>query len=369
MISKKKHLCIAIVALLLLVARCLTLSAQPYPEATWGTQSFGWVAQRGGDSCNDVWFCCDYAMDEPIGNAHIDVLTMGWTEVFVNGRNIDRSVLTPIATDSASAIVRLSYDITRFLIQGLNTVAINYAPRQSHCSGCEACRTDRFDASLDEDDNCDNPFDTANNERVGMLQGRSNMKNSEKESTSLPQGQISVRLYGTNDIGDDFEYFSGAGWLCHTGNRRLTKDGGELIDGRAAVYRKGFHDSNIDEWASSIETAMPAAPMQQDAAQEASGYMIDQIYRPRYEGYRGGHYTYRVEQPMLGFIRITLRDCRRGSHIKAKGMRYICSGEIDEQAYPKFTLQPIDTFSVVGDADFTRDNIYTIEALSLQTSR
>jgi len=199
-----------------------------------------WIAQQGGDGCHDVWFCHSYYFGELPDEAHIEIATAGWAEVFVNGRNIDNALLWPSSQKEASVAVMTDHDITRFMRRGVNSIAIDYAPRANRCGGCGQCRTEDFDRLLLSDSCISEPMDSLCCPRT---------------ATSMPAGQLALRFYGVYADSTEFSSRADSTWLCHDGSRVLTTDGGEMIDSRKAEHRAGRLSTAIaDGWTAAIVT-------------------------------------------------------------------------------------------------------------------
>ena len=79
-----------------------------------------------------------------------------------------------------------------------------------------------------------------------------------------------------------------------------------------------------------------------------------------------------VTHPSLGrlagkeLVRVTLRGCRRGERISIGGLDYVCSGEIDEQAYSRFSPRMHGDVVVEGDQWFRPEQIQQVEAICMK---
>lgn len=334
-------------------ATAVQAQSATFTHPSWHNAQQKWISQQCGDACHDVWFCRDYYFDELPDEADIEVSTAGWAEIFVNGRNIDRALLSPYKSDEGSEAVRIRYNVRRFLRQGNNTVAIDYAPRSTKCSGCRLCSISDFDQTMDSIGYADEVIDT--------------VCHSPKSAEQLT-GQLAVSLYGIYPDSTSFAFTSDSSWQCHVGRRRLTADGGEIIDSRLPEFRFGRLTSDgLSDWTAAIVT--PNQPsMAIDSTENAgSGWMLKGTIDATFSGSSHGALTYNFSKKgFFGFARITLRDCHRGQMIKAGSLRYICNGNIDEQATAKFTPRIIQTISVMGSGDFSKSNVYMMEGVELR---
>lgn len=324
-----------------------------FGHALWAADAPQWISQPGGDSCHDVWFSHSYYFDELPDEAYIEITTAGWAEIFVNGRNISNALLWPSVDSTAEAAVCTGFDIGRFMCQGVNRIAVDYAPKRSGCSGCEQCSASRFGLLMAADSCPGEPVDTLCHY---------------KQSATQPKGQIALRFYGVYPDSTEFESRTDSTWQCHDGRRTLTDDQGELIDSRKAEYRMGrLSSSDIAGWTAAIITPIAPADTIIRTGVSASGLFLENIIEPTFGGSENGCLIYNFgKKGFVGLLRLTLRDCQRGQMIQAGKLRYICSGDIDEQAYSKFTPQPIPSVGISGSHDFSRSNIYMIEGVELK---
>ena len=89
------------------------------------------------------------------------------------------------------------------------------------------------------------------------------------------------------------------------------------------------------------------------------------ILRPRYFDPAYRSIAYNFAPGFYGFVRVTLRGCKRGERIRIGNLVYICSGEMDEQAFCRFTHQYARQIVISGDRHFNPDQIQDVEALCL----
>ena len=79
----------------------------------------------------------------------------------------------------------------------------------------------------------------------------------------------------------------------------------------------------------------------------------------------GNRVVYDFSPGFYGYVRVTLRGCRQGERIRIGNLVYICSGEMDEQAFCRFTHQYAGQIITAGDRHFTPEQIQDVEALCL----
>lgn len=319
-----------------------TLRAQYIEPRLWTDLGQNWIAQACGDGCCDVWFAKDYTLNEAPDRAILHISTTGWVEIFVNGRNVDTALLSPYATNIDDEPLAASYDVTLFMRQGSNTLAIDYSPRSTHCSGCALCSIGSFHSAAAPSDST--TVTVRHNDHTG---------------------QIAASLQLTYSDGRDLCFSTDDNWLCRTGRRRLTHDGGELIDGREPEFRQGCNDGAIALWAPACEQGFAVKKIGSTTASSKQSLCLDRVCVPTYQTYSDDAYVYSLREPIFGYMRLTLRDCKRGDHVSVGKLHYICRGEPDEQAIGKFAPQTLYHVDVSGPDSFTRDNIFMIEGLSI----
>ena len=66
------------------------------------------------------------------GNRRITIASTGYFELYVNERNVTGDVLTPLRERCSANAIAVTYDVTRFMRAGTNTVAVWYSPSFPH---------------------------------------------------------------------------------------------------------------------------------------------------------------------------------------------------------------------------------------------
>ena len=109
--------------------------------ANWrmGLVAADWVAQWigsaemesqsvGGKKVNNVmadpWFRKTFNMSDIPQDAVIYVASIGYHELYVNGRKVGDAVLSPSVTDHKSRARYMTYDIKNYLKKGTNVIAL-----------------------------------------------------------------------------------------------------------------------------------------------------------------------------------------------------------------------------------------------------
>lgn len=82
-----------------------------------------------------------------------------------------------------------------------------------------------------------------------------------------------------------------------------------------------------------------------------------------YEDSLGLHYDF--DRFFQGSVRITLREAKKGERLEINGLVYICSGEMDEQAFRRLSTSQQKTITIKGDRHFRKSQIQKIEGLEI----
>ena len=253
--------------------------------------------------------------------ASVSIATDSRFVLYVNGRNVSTALYSN-ATPAA-----ITYDVTHFLRPDSNTVAVLVAPSVSNA--------------------------------------------------------LAVEFFGTNASHDAFAYSSADGWLCHAASTSITA-GGELMDGRADALPPAYGDMVVAQWHPVAVVAQPSlhhlvvsSSSHTLSAESLFGYnplgynlltdncaYVHSTLLPRYFDTDGRSVTYDFSPGFHGIVRVTLRGCRRGECISIGGnLTYVCSGDIDEQAYCRFSTQYASKITIFGDRWFRPEQVQEVEAI------
>lgn len=347
--------------LILFIASAATAAAS---TATAGDFDYRWLSHPTPDDTSHVWFSrtiVTSAKDMPRA-AYIRVATTGRFVLYVNGRNVSTALFTPDRQKGDTAVAAIAYDVQRFLRTDTNTIALLY---------CPSMRTRR---------------------------------------------QVSVCFYG---IAADSSHFAvsgtdrpsfalngNAGWLCRHADTWQTHDGGEAMNRNLYPYR--WTDANqplamwqaVEETATHLNTTTPqhistphhlttTTPQHISTSQHLTtintlssedicGYSplrinplvdnaahISRIYTPLLTEQSGDTLTVHLVPNRRHLIRVTLRGCRRGERIRIGNLQYVCTGEMDEQAFTRFSPTDQTTITISGDRHFRCEQVQEVESICL----
>ncbi len=351
--------------LILFIASAATAAAS---TATAGDFDCRWLSHSTPDDTSHVWFSRTIVTSEKDmpRAAYIRVATTGRFVLYVNGRNVSTALFTPDRQKGDTAVAAIAYDVQRFLRTDTNTIALLY---------CPSMRTRR---------------------------------------------QVSVCFYG---IAADSSHFAvsgtdrpsfalngNAGWLCRHADTWQTHDGGEAMNRNLYPYR--WTDANqplamwqaVEETATSqhlttttphhlttttpqhistphhLNTTTPhhlntTTPL---SSEDICGYSplrinplvdnaarISRIYTPLLTEQSGDTLTVHLVPNRRHLIRVTLRGCRRDERIRIGNLQYVCTGEMDEQAFTRFSPTDQNTVTISGDRHFCCEQVQEVESICL----
>lgn len=329
--------------LILFIASAATAAAS---TATAGDFDCRWLSHPTPDDTSHVWFSRTIVTSEKDmpRAAYIRVATTGRFVLYVNGRNVSTALFTPDRQKGDTAVAAIAYDVQRFLRTDTNTIALLY---------CPSMRTHR---------------------------------------------QVSVCFYG---IAADSSHFAvsgtdrpcfalngNAGWLCRHADTWQTHDGGEAMNRNLYPYRWTDANQPLALWQAVKETSTsqplnttPPQPLNTTtplSSEDICGYSplrinplvdnaarISRIYTPLLTEQSGDTLTVHLVPNRRHLIRVTLRGCRRGEHIRIGNLHYVCTGEMDEQAFTRFSPTDQNTVTISGDRHFCCEQVQEVESICL----
>lgn len=335
--------------LILFIASAATAEAS---TATAGDFGCRWMSHPAPDDISHVWFRHTLVTEEQDipRTAYIHVATTGRFVLYVNGRNVSTALFTPDRTPNDTTVMAISYDVRRFLRPDSNTIALLY---------CPSTRTRR---------------------------------------------QVSVSFYGIAADSSHFATNDTDGWLCRHADTWQTHDGGEAMNRNTYPYRWTDTDQPLVLWQAVEQTSTPqpinTSPPQHHttstshhhnttppqhlntlpllSAEDICGYspvrinpLVDnaahmrRIYTPLFTEQSADTLIVHLVPNERHLIRVTLRGCQRGERISIGNLHYVCTGEIDEQAFARFTPTSSNTIIITGDSHFRSEQVQEVESIYL----
>lgn len=357
--------------LILFIASAAAAAAS---TATAGDFDCRWMSHPTPDDTSHVWFSRTIVTSEKDmpRAAYIRVATTGRFVLYVNGRNVSTALFTPDRQKGDTAVAAIAYDVQRFLRTDTNTIALLY---------CPSMRTRR---------------------------------------------QVSVCFYG---IAADSSHFAvsgtdrpcfalngNAGWLCRHADTWQTHDGGEAMNRNLYPYRWTDANQPLAMWQAVEETStsqhlntttpqhLNTTPQRHNittphnttaslntstpqhnnitttplSSEDICGYSplrpnplvdnaarISRIYTPLLTEQSGNTLLVHLVPNRRHLIRVTLRGCRRGERIRIGNLQYVCTGEMDEQAFTRFSPTDQNTVTISGDRHFCCEQVQEVESICL----
>lgn len=353
-------ICIKANSRMLRLIHILILFAASLATATAGDFGCRWMSHPAPDDTSHVWFRHTLVIDEQDmpRTAYIHVATTGRFVLYVNGRNVSTALFTPDRTPNDTTVMAISYDVRRFLRPDSNAIALLY---------CPSTRTRR---------------------------------------------QVSVSFYGIAADSSHFATNDTDGWLCRHADTWQTHDGGEAMNRNTYPYRWTDTDQPLALWQAveQISTSqhhttstpqhhtttppqhpnttppqhLNTTPSQHNttstpiSAEDICGYspvrinpLVDnaahmrRIYTPLFTEQSADTLIVHLVPNERHLIRVTLRGCRRGERISIGNLHYVCTGEIDEQAFARFTPTSSNTIIITGDSYFRSEQVQEVESICL----
>lgn len=367
--------------LILFIASAAAAAAS---TATAGDFDCRWLSHPTPDDTSHVWFSRTIVTSEKDmpRAAYIRVATTGRFVLYVNGRNVSTALFTPDRQKGDTAVAAIAYDVQRFLRTDTNTIALLY---------CPSMRTHR---------------------QVSVC------------FYGIAADSSHFAVSGTDR--PCFALNGNAGWLCRHADTWQTHDGGEAMNRNLYPYRWTDANQPLALWQAVKETApsqplttttphhlntptpqplttTPPQPLNTTTPQHIStshhlttttphhlttintlssedicGYnplrinplvdnaaRISRIYTPLLTEQSGDTLTVHLVPNRRHLIRVTLRGCRRGERIRIGNLQYVCTGEMDEQAFTRFSPTDQNTVTISGDRHFCCEQVQEVESICL----
>lgn len=362
--------------LILFIASAATAAAS---TATAGDFDCRWMSHPTPDDTSHVWFSRTIVTSEKDmpRAAYIRVATTGRFVLYVNGRNVSTALFTPDRQKGDTAVAAIAYDVQRFLRTDTNTIALLYCPSMRTRRQVSACF-------------------------YGIAADNSHFAVS---GTDRPC----------------FALNGNAGWLCRHADTWQTHDGGEAMNRNLYPYRWTDANQPLALWQAVEETSTPqphntstqhlnttphnhttslnTSTSQHNnitttpqhistshhlntintlSSEDICGYSplrinplvdnaarISRIYTPLLTEQSGDTLTVHLVPNRRHLIRVTLRGCRRGERIRIGNLHYVCTGEMDEQAFTRFSPTSQNTVTISGDRHFCCEQVQEVESICL----
>ena len=87
-----------------------------------------WIRHPDAPAVKHIWFRKNLTLNEPVKSAFIHVASVGYHELYVNGKKFDDRLLGPAATRLDKRALYMTYDVSSMLKTGDNTIALWQGP-------------------------------------------------------------------------------------------------------------------------------------------------------------------------------------------------------------------------------------------------
>lgn len=260
-----------------------------------------WIKHPDAAKENHIWYRKSFTLDK-VHSAFIHVASMGYHELYINGRKADDRVLAPALTRIDRRVMYVTYDIAGLLKEGNNTIAVWYGPGWSR------------------------------NEFFGR--------------TIFPS--LRVQMQAKTAKGADFSLATDASWKCRTSSSKNTGDnkyedhGAEYVDARQYVpdwNATGFDDSKWQQAAETSHNVVLSSHIMEPAR------VIDTLAAQTVTDTLKGIYKVDLGKNFTGWVDVKLKGMSAGDTVKimvaddpetvqdwAQGNIYICKG-VDGEAF------------------------------------
>ncbi len=275
-------------------------------------QEFGihWISHPQTNDSAEVWFRKSYIIQDLPIQAFTTIASTGSYRIYVNERNVTGSLLFDGIKDSV--LISRTFDITHYLKTGENVIAVWYAP-----------------------------------------QGKPSLGK-----------QLSLDFYGWEHDSTPFFHQTDGSWLtrCVSGCSNGSK---EYFDARTNVQTWKSEEYRPYGWVHpSGSYSQEALPMEGYKVFKAENKLY-KILQPVTTFIDSIGYNIDFGRPFHGTIRLTLRNAKKGDYLYINGNRYICNGEIDEQAFFRFKFQKQRIYTLTWSNHFRPSDIVNIEGLEI----
>lgn len=371
--------------LILFIASAATAAAS---TATTGDFDCRWLSHPTPDDTSHVWFSrtiVTSAKDMPRA-AYIRVATTGRFVLYVNGRNVSTALFTPDRQKGDTAVSAIAYDVQRFLRTDTNTIALLYCPsmrtrRQVSVSFYGIAADSSHFAVSGTDRPC-----FALNGNAGWLCRHADTWQTHDGGEAMNRNLYPHRWTGPNQplaMWQAVEEYSTPHNNTTTSQHHNTTT--QHISPSQHLTTTTPHHLNTTPphhptttTPQHISTPQHLTISTHISSEDICGYSplrpnplvdnaarISRIYTPLLTEQSGDTLTVHLVPNRRHLIRVTLRGCRRGERIRIGNLQYVCTGEMDEQAFTRFSPTDQNTVTISGDRHFSCEQVQEVESICL----
>ncbi len=283
----------------------------------WALNSYGqefgthWISYPLPNDSSEVLFRHTYVTKTFPQQAYIHVSSTGKFKLYVNERNVSRSLM--MDGMSNDTLISQTFDVRQYLRADSNVIAVWYAPGDYSSKG----------------------------------------------------KQLSLEYYGINDKGKLFYHKADGDWWCKLVADCYVKGGKESFNAQAFI--KGWNSTEHipAKWLHPTGAFSDNCLTQKESMGALPPYTLSKIIRPISTHADSVGYHIDFGRDFYGTIRITLRGVKRGTVININDFQYVCNGETDEQAFPRFGFKRQRTFVIPESDNFKPKYITNIEGMEI----
>ena len=371
--------------LILFIASAATAAAS---TATAGDFDCRWMSHPTPDDTSHVWFSRTIVTSEKDmpRAAYIRVATTGRFVLYVNGRNVSTALFTPDRQKGDTAVAAIAYDVQRFLRTDTNTIALLYCPsmrtrRQvSVCFYGIAADSSHFAVS-----GTDRPC-FALNGNAGWLCRHADTWQTHDGGEAMNRNLYPYRWTDANQplaMWQAVEETSTSQHLTTTIPQHISTPQPLNTTTPQHISTSQPLNTTTPQHISTSQplTTTPPQPLNTTtplSSEDICGYSplrinplvdnaarISRIYTPLLTEQSGDTLTVHLVPNRRHLIRVTLRGCRRGERIRIGNLQYVCTGEMDEQAFTRFSPTDQNTVTISGDRHFCCEQVQEVESICL----
>lgn len=283
----------------------------------WALNSYGqefgthWIAYPLPNDSSEVLFRNTYVTQTFPQQAYIHISSTGKFKLYVNEKNVSKSLM--IDGMSNDTLISQTIDVRQYLRADSNTIAVWYAPGKYSSEG----------------------------------------------------KQLSLEYYGVNAKGKLFYHKADGKWWCKLVVNSYVKGNQESFSAQTFVKSWNSTEYKPQNWLHPTGAFSVKSFMQKESIGFPTPYRLSRIIRPIRAHADSAGYHIDFGRRFYGTIRLTLRGVKRGTVININDFRYICNGESDEQAFPRFGFKYQRIFNVPENDNFKTKYITNVEGMEI----
>ena len=371
--------------LILFIASAATAAAS---TATAGDFDCRWLSHPTPDDTSHVWFSRTIVTSEKDmpRAAYIRVATTGRFVLYVNGRNVSTALFTPDRQKGDTAVAAIAYDVQRFLRTDTNTIALLYCPSMRTRRQVSVCFYGiTADSSHFAVSGTDRPC-FALNGNAGWLCRHADTWQTHDGGEAMNRNLYPYRWTDANQPLAMWQAVEESSTPQPHNISPQHISTSQHLNTTTSLTTSTPQHNNITPTPQHISTSQhlnTTTPHHLNtintlSSEDICGYSplrinplvdnaarISRIYTPLLTEQSEDTLTVHLVPNRRHLIRVTLRGCRRGERIRIGNLQYVCTGEMDEQAFTRFSPTDQNTVTISGDRHFCCEQVQEVESICL----